>query len=89
MNVKSKMSFISQFYETSKTSPPKERFFYRVSLPIYIVHTLRSQIEGYTSLLIFRKCSTLPAVIRASPLIKFEEKFQPPLLLEPPLVLET
>ena len=35
------------------------------------------------------KFSTLPAVIRAYPLIKFEEKFQPTLLLEPPLVLET
>jgi hypothetical protein len=33
--------------------------------------------------------STLPAVIRAYLLIKFEEKFQPTLLLEPPLVLET
>ena len=33
--------------------------------------------------------STQPAVIRAYPLIKFEEKFQPTLLLEPPLVLET
>ena len=33
--------------------------------------------------------STLPDVIRAYPLIKFEEKFQSTLLLEPPLVLET
>ena len=31
----------------------------------------------------------LPAVIRAYPLIKFEDKIQPTLLLEPPLVLET
>ena len=33
--------------------------------------------------------STLPAVIRAYPLIRFEEKVQHTLLLEPPLVLET
>ena len=39
--------------------------------------TLRSQIEGYTRLLIFRKFSTLPAVIWASPLINFLENFQP------------
>ena len=35
------------------------------------------------------KFSTLPAVIRASPLIKFRKEFQSTLLLEPPLVLET
>ena len=40
--------------------------------------TLRSQIEGYTRLLIFRKFSTLPAVIWASPFINFQENFQPP-----------
>jgi hypothetical protein len=51
--------------------------------------TLRFQIEGYTRLLILRKFSTLPAVIRVYPRIKFEEKFLPTLLLEPPLVLET
>ena len=39
---------------------------------------LRSQIEGYTCLLIFRKFSTLPAVIWASPFINFQENFQPP-----------
>ena len=76
--------------------------------------TLRSQIEGYTRLLMFRKFpifplllepthllifkkisslpvfhlstqmifSILPVVIRAYLLIKFEEKFQPTLLLE-------
>ena len=38
--------------------------------------TLRSQTEGYTRLLIIQKNSTLPAVIRAYPLIKFQEKFQ-------------
>ena len=40
--------------------------------------TLRSQIEGYTRLLIFRKFSILPAVIWASPFINFQENFQPP-----------
>ena len=40
--------------------------------------TLRSQIEGYTRLLIFRKFSTLPAVIWASPFINFQENFLPP-----------
>ena len=35
------------------------------------------------------KIYTLPAVIRAYPLIKFEEKLQPTLLLEPALVLQT
>ena len=71
-------------------------------------YTLRSQIEGYTRLLILRKFSILPAVIRkfpvfsptrmkffqpavirAYPLIKIEEKFLPTLFLESPLVLET
>ena len=32
----------------------------------------------YTRLLIFRKCSTLPAVIWAYPFINFQENFQPP-----------
>ena len=41
-------------------------------------YTLRSQIEGYPRLLIFRKFSTLPAVISASPFINFQENFQPP-----------
>ena len=40
--------------------------------------TLRSQIEGYTRLLIFRKFFTLPAVIWVSPFINFQENFQPP-----------
>jgi hypothetical protein len=40
--------------------------------------TLRSQIEGYTRLLIFRKFSTLPVVIWASPFINFQENLQPP-----------
>ena len=40
--------------------------------------TLRSQIEGYTRLLIFKKFSPLPAVIWASPFINFQENFQPP-----------
>ena len=85
------------------------------------MHTLWSQIEEYTRLLILRKFSILPAVIWAPPfinfqenvqppccftytneifptlpgvirddwLIEFEEKFQPTLLLEPSLVLET
>jgi hypothetical protein len=35
-------------------------------------------MEGYTCLLIFRKFSTLPALIRASPSIDFQETFQPP-----------
>ena len=37
----------------------------------------------------WKKKSSLPAVIRAYPLIKFEQKFQSTLLLEPPLVIET
>ena len=41
-------------------------------------HTLRSQIEGYTRLLIFRNFSPLPAVIWASLFINFQENFQPP-----------
>ena len=40
--------------------------------------TLRSQIEGYTRLLIFKKFSPLPAVIWASPFINFQDNFQPP-----------
>ena len=56
--------------------------------------TLRSQIKGYSRLLIFRKFLTLPldiwaslfinfqeSLIRAYLLIKFEEKFQTTLLL--------
>jgi hypothetical protein len=43
-----------------------------------VATTLRSQIEGYTRLLIIRKFSTLPAVIWASPFINFQENFQPP-----------
>ena len=39
--------------------------------------TFRSQIEGYTCLLILRKFSTLPAVIWASPFINIQENFQP------------
>ena len=39
--------------------------------------TLKSQIEGYTHLLIFRKFSILPAVIWASPFINIQENFQP------------
>ena len=97
---------------------------YRTLIEIFwrIPTTLRSQIEGYTRLLIFRKFYILPAVIwvslflniqinfslfvfspkytneiffilpaviRAYPLIKFGQKFQSTLLLEPPLVLET
>ena len=34
-------------------------------------------VEGYPRLLIFRKFSTLPAVIWASPFINFQENFQP------------
>ena len=64
----------------------------------------RSQIEGYTFLLIFNKISSLPVfsptqmkfspsypllISRAYPLIKLEEKIQPTLLLEPAIVLET
>ena len=41
------------------------------------IFTLRSQIEGYTRLLIFRKFSILPAVIWASPFINIQENFQP------------
>ena len=44
----------------------------------HFVFTLRSQIEGYTRLLIFRKYSILPAVIWAYPFINFQENFQPP-----------
>ena len=42
-----------------------------------VVYTLRSQIEGYTRLLIFRKFSILSAVIWASPFINIQESFQP------------
>ena len=42
------------------------------------LNTLRSQIEGYTHLLIFKKFSTLPAGILAHPNIDFQEKFQRP-----------
>ena len=65
------------------------------------LHTVRSQIEGYIRLLIFRKFSILPAVIWASPFINIQENFQPfcfftytndffpssPLLLEPTCLL--
>ena len=43
--------------------------------------TLRSQIEGYTRLLIFKNFSTLPRVIWASPFINFQENFWPPCFL--------
>ena len=39
--------------------------------------TLKSQIEGYTHLLIFRKFSILHAVIWTSPFIDIQENFQP------------
>ena len=44
------------------------------------MHTLWSQIEEYTRLLILRKFSILPAVIWAYPFIDFQENFQPPCL---------
>ena len=64
--------------------------------------SLRSQIEGYNHLLIFRNFSILPSVIWASPFTKIQENFLPfcfftytseifsilPLLLEPTLLLE-
>jgi hypothetical protein len=43
---------------------------------IWHENTIRSQIEGYTRLLIFRKFSTLPAVTWASPFINFQENVQ-------------
>ena len=43
-----------------------------------LLATFRSQVEGYTRLFLFRKFSTLPAVIWASPFINFQENFQPP-----------
>ena len=42
-----------------------------------VAFTLRSQIEGYTRLLIFRKFSTLPAVIWAYSFLDIQENFQP------------
>ena len=44
----------------------------------YLTLLDRSQIEGYTCLLIFRKFSILPAVILAFSFINFKENFQPP-----------
>ena len=66
-------SVISYVYVDEKIYLKNYQFF--VLNPLYT--TLRSQIEGYTRLLIFRKFSTLPAVIWASPLINFQENFQP------------
>ena len=43
--------------------------------------TLRSQIEGYTCLLIFRNISILPAVIWAYPFINLLRKFPASLFL--------
>ena len=40
--------------------------------------TLRSQIEGYTRLLIFKKFSIPPAVIWAYLFINFQENYEPP-----------
>ena len=42
------------------------------------LYTLRSQTEGYTQLLFFKKFSVLPTVIWAYPFINFQEIFQPP-----------
>ena len=57
--------------------PPRLLIFKKISsLPVFFTYTNE-------------KISTLPAVIKAYPVIKFEEKLQPTLLLEPPLVLET
>ena len=42
------------------------------------MNTLRSQIEGYTRLLVCRKFSILPAVIWAYPFINFQENFPLP-----------
>ena len=39
----------------------------------FSIHTLTSLIDGYTHLLIFRKFSTLPAVIWAFPFINFKK----------------
>ena len=50
--------------------------FQRNGLNISSLHTLRSQIEGYTRILIFRKFSSLPAVIWASPFIYIQENLQ-------------
>ena len=60
------------FYETLQKKDSD------ILLPKISGSTLRSQIEGYTRLLIFRKFSTLPAVIWASPFINFQENFQLP-----------
>ena len=46
------------------------------SLFVHIMHTLWSQIEEYTRLLILRKFSTLPAVIWASPFINIQENLK-------------
>ena len=46
---------------------------------VRISDTLKSQIEGYTHLLFFRKFFILTGVIWAYPFINFHEHFQPPL----------
>ena len=51
------------------------RIFELVRHETTYVSTLRSLIEGYTCLLVFRKFSSLPAVIWASPFINFQENF--------------
>ena len=49
-------AFSLMYYATKKSRYPPQPF---IKAPF----TLRSQIEGYTRLLIFRKFSNLPAVI--------------------------
>ena len=65
-------------------------FRLKMAILLHLDPTLK---EGNTRLLIFRKfspkSSILASVIRAYPFIELYEKFQPTLLLEPSLVLET
>ena len=56
----------------------KQVWYCQNSTGLTIFTTVKSQIEGHTHLLIFRKFSTLPAVIWAYPFINFQENFKPP-----------
>ena len=53
--------------------------------PKHLTSYVNAPLITYTN----EKFSILPAVSKAYPLIKFEEKFQATLLLEPQFVLET
>ena len=93
-------SSLARCQRSSNFRESTAREYFQSNLCRFAIGTLRSQIEGYTRLSIFRKFTILPAFIWAFPFINIQENFQSfcfftytiffsssPLLLELPLSL--